>query len=694
MPSKANPLERELIQLEEKFNQLEAKYQVLYESDRNNRIYLKNILKANLPASFYWMDRHGTILGCNEMQALSVGYKSSAEFIGKSIYKIGELHHWDKAFCDAIHNNDLEVMATGKTLAREEDAIINGEEKVFLSYKSPLLDEDNAIVGVFGFSIDITERKAAELALQKAKEVAEQAKEKAEALSAAKSDFIRNMSHDIRTPLTGIIGMSEMIAREPEAAVTQEGAKDIHQAAQALLNLLNEIIETAQLESGELTHRKNCFDLKRTIDALIAIFRPAMKQKGLKFETYYDDNIPELLYGHELLLHRIILNLLGNALKFTDKGSISLEVSLLQKRTDKVSVKIVVKDTGIGIPENKHELIFDKFNRLSPSYENHYKGSGLGLYMVKEFIKKLGGDIKVQSAPGKGSQFISALQFKIPTSTQLKNYKPALNQEIPEQFLDVKTVVQPCPKVNKEATDARMLLVEDNELVQKTTVFNLKKWGYDGIDVAINGNSALEKLARHKYDLVYLDLGLPDMDGRMIAKTIRNDKQSPNQNTVIVALTAHADAGIKNECLALGMNQVFTKPLLEPDAKKIAAIYLKPEIGNGIVDANVWLSRCGGNQELVEETKQLILKELLEIKTLSLQLLAQKEYTQLHAMIYQCLTDLKYCGLPKLESITALFEKTLSEKHYHNLKRLQQRFSQEIKQAIDAIASKSNSNFV
>ncbi|MFA6037436.1 MAG: ATP-binding protein [Legionellales bacterium] len=667
-------LKHKLAEIEAKYQALQEKYQSVQLSEKSMHIYLKNIMEANLPVNFYWSDLNGTFLGCNEMQALNFGVSSPKEFIGKNIYTFGEMHGWKKSLCDEIRQNDLKVIATGQTLSQEEKTVQDGKEKICLSYKSPLFDENHATIGVFGFSVDITDRKIAEVALKKAKEAAE-------AASIAKTEFIRNMSHDIRTPLTGIIGMADMISRVPDMEMTKDSAVDIHQAGRALLNLLNEIIETTQIESGDMLHKKGCFELKATIDALIAIFKPTIKHKGLKLEVFYDDNIPQVLYGQELLLHRIILNLLGNAVKFTEKGSISLEVSLLQKKADKASLKLVVKDTGIGIPIDKQEVIFDKFSRLSASYATMQKGSGLGLYMVKEFIKKLGGDIKVCSVPGRGAQFICTLQFKMPTALQLKKYQ---SQQILHEHIAIKT--------NKIQAKARILLIEDNEVVQKATVFNLREWGYDAVDIAQTGKQAIHNSLLKKYDLIYLDLGLPDMDGKEVAKFIRQDAQSPNQYTPIIALTAHADESIRRECAALNIDKVLLKPLMEEDFRKHLMEFLSHQQLLPIIDDMLWMKRCDNNIQLVHEARSIMLHELPLLKNNAIAALNKKNQIQFNQFIKQCDSELLYCGLPALEASTALLVIAIQENKQEEIKKLHEAFCLEIDRACEALSNKDGAN--
>ncbi len=640
---------------------------------------IRNYIINNIPHYIFFKDTHSIYRWCNQLFADSVHIASPEALIGKSDYDMP----WSKAESDTYIIDDKKLMHSRKPKLHYEETQrqLDGSHKIMLVSKVPVIDDKNEVMGLLCIYTDITARKQAELALK-------EAKEKAEMASVAKSEFIRNMSHDLRTPLTGIIGMADIINREPEEKITRSGAQDIHQAALALLNLLNEIIETAQLESGEMTHKKSCFALKNTIDALIAIFRPAIKHKNLKLEAYYDDNIPEVLFGQELLFHRIILNLLGNAVKFTEFGAISLEVSLLQKRADKVSLKIVVKDTGLGIPEDKQDVIFDKFSRLTPSYENHYKGSGLGLYMVKQFIEKLGGDIKVNSLPGKGAQFTCTVQFKLPTAAQLKKYQP---HPLESRVVSLNS--------NAQNAKAHILLVEDNELVQKTTIFNLQSWGYGTVDLAANGKSALDKVAEKKYDLILLDLGLPDLDGKAVAEKIRKNTQLLNQYTPIIALTAHADEATKKECLAVEVNKVLSKPLLENDAIEIAnEIFgrkptkagkkeekkqLSKALPDQIVDWVLWRQRCGGHEDLVKQAFEITMRMLQGFKSDSIAALKANDYDELDNVVHKCYGGLKYCSLPKLEESTYALQQAIRSKQYDQVKSLHEKFIQQIDEVLE-----------
>jgi two-component system aerobic respiration control sensor histidine kinase ArcB len=635
----------------------------------------------HLPSHYiFWKNIEGYYLGCNEAFAHSLNYKSSKEVIGKTDYDFPV----KKEDSDAYRKDDKEVMASKKPKLNIEEpqTLSNGETRILLTSKVPLIDEENNVYGVLAIYSDITEMKKMSLSLQKALTAAESA-------SIAKTEFIRNMSHDIRTPLTGIIGMADMIAQE----ITSEGVQDIRQAGVALLNLVNEIIETVQLESGNIKDEKECFALKSTVNALTEIFKPAIKQKGLTIKTYYDENIPEILFGQPLLLHRIILNLLGNAVKFTDKGSVSLEVTLSQKESNKVSLKIVVSDTGIGIPANKQETIFDKFSRLSPSYSNNYKGTGLGLYMVKEFINKLGGDIKVNSAIDRGTQFICVVPFEIPTTEQLKHYhqhqyeQRAINSSVQRnhnnlpKMLDASNLPPHNDNMkidtNVSTEKLRTLLVEDTPLPRKIAESLLIKEGYEVI-TAETVQEAIEKSNQMAFDLIYMDIGLPDGTGIDVTRAIRSNPANPNVNTYIVALTAHADPEIKMECLNAGMQEVFNKPL-DPIKIEIAEINMNNRLfGKGddkkqneencknddllILDLASATQLMGGNEAIAKEMIASFMDELPSFRQNITDAFNNEDWNTLKHFVHKLHGGLCYSGMPRLKYVTSEFEKQLNQK--------------------------------
>lgn len=556
------PPKDEKDKLQDELNALRQAYKTLALSNQKNELYLYNILRADLPGvTFYWMDKNSTVLGCNRMQATLFGLDSPADFIGKDVYYLGKLNGWDRAVCDKIRENDIEVMRTGETISHEENVSLYGKQHVFLSYKTPLQNEQGKVLGIFGFSVDITPQKKAELLAIKAKNAAEMA-------NTTKTEFIRNMSHDLRTPLSGIIGISSFISDSSESGLIKEYAQDIHQAGTSLLHLLDEIIETAELDSPAPAYEKSCFELKKVYNDIVNMFKPALQQKGITLTQQYDNNIPDFFFGEALLLDRILLNLLGNAVKFTEKGNINFAVALLKKANGRATVKFTITDSGIGIPEDKISIIFDKFTRVSSAYGSNTKGSGLGLYLVKRFCDYLGGTIDVNSTLGVGSTFTVTVQFLLPTPEQL----PQNPQATPSPD-SAKTA-----KNNLTQAPAHVLLIEDTKLPRIAAQNLLSTHGFI-VETAESATEAIGKLAHAKFDIIYMDIGLPDGDGLDITKSIRQNPGHPNNKTFIAVLSAHVGSDQQQACRDAGAQIILQKPLTEEkiiDIQKTMLDYTNP----------------------------------------------------------------------------------------------------------------------
>jgi two-component system aerobic respiration control sensor histidine kinase ArcB len=386
--------------------QLEEKLRLAELRANNEKIkfdtYIENIL-ANVPEHLYWMDKNEVILGCNDRQAWSFGLPSKTEVVGKSIDDLAEIVGWDKPMLEAIHRNNQEIMATGRGRIIEEHAIFHGEHRTFLSYKNPLLDRHQQVIGIFGITVDITERKRLEQEIIQAKEKAEQA-------TLAKSEFVMNMSHDLRTPLNGVLGLAQILQIHESDMAKKESLGNILTSARQLLKLLNEIIDITYLEQG-MPIKQQVFNIMDVANDVVALLASEAAQKGLALTIVASDSIP-ILIGDQMRTNRIVLNLLSNAVKFTARGGVKLAIAIVKQETDNVLLEIKVNDSGLGIPPDKLDLIFERFMRLTSSYQGVYQGSGLGLYIVTRFVKELHGEIKVKSKLGQGSTFTCLLPFK------------------------------------------------------------------------------------------------------------------------------------------------------------------------------------------------------------------------------------------------------------------------------------------
>jgi len=421
-------------------------------------------------------------------------------------------------------------------------------------------DDIGHVMGVVIVARDVTNQKriAAELTEAKvfaelATKNAEDAKIKAEKASRiaedavkAKQQFLSNMSHEIRTPMNAIIGFTKVLLKTDFSAKQKEYLTAIKLSGDALIVLINDILDLAKVDAGKMTFEKLPFKMSLSLSAMLHLFETKIKEKNLVLVKEYDQNIPEVLIGDPVRLRQIILNLLSNAVRFTNKGKIIVKVQLLREEEDSVSIAFSVSDTGIGIPEKKIEMIFDNFQQASSGTSRLYGGTGLGLAIVKQLVETQGGSISINSKMGEGSSFGFILSFS-KTKT------------------DIETTVDPV-EFDSEIDDMKVLVVEDiplNQLLMKTL---LDDFGF-GCDIAENGKVAIEKMSQlessdltQSYDVILMDLQMPEMNGFEATEYVRNTMKS---DIPIIALTADVTTVDLNKCKAVGMNDYISKPIDE-----------------------------------------------------------------------------------------------------------------------------------
>lgn len=515
------------------------------------REFVLELLKQ-LPAQVFWKNSEGVYLGCNDAFARSVGLPSVEEVIGRNDYDLPT----KKEESDAYRKDDQQVMASRqpKLNIEEEQTLADGRIANLLTSKVPLFNNDNEVIGILGIYYDISELKRTEKAL-------ELAKNQAEAASKAKSEFLANMSHDIRTPLTGIIGMAEELENSGLSLEKRvEYAKQLASAGKLLLNLLNQIIDVSRFDQGNIIAKNSVFDLRKLVQTVVNLLKPSIENKNLSFLLDYDKRIPALIKGPEILLHRVILNLMSNAIKFTELGSITCAVQWVNQDEQSVHVQLKIKDTGIGISKSQQLEIFNSFKRLSPSYKGEYQGVGLGLYIVKAFVTQMGGTITIDSDTNKGSTFTCDLTFEVAHQEQQEPIQDVLHDLIPDSLGEEKI--------------GNVLLVEDDALAATVTMLKLQRL-HLLVDHVNDGTMALLQMKQSNYDLIYLDIGLPGISGDTIAKEFRAwEKKHRRKITPLIGLTAHVDYDHKQLCLEHGIDLVLQKPLRAEIAKKVFAIFV------------------------------------------------------------------------------------------------------------------------
>jgi PAS domain S-box-containing protein len=427
----------------------------------------------------------------------------------------------------------------------------NGKLTDVLFNGSVYKNEAGNVQGVVVVARDITDQKRiatelieARVFAELATEIAEEAKRSAEKATItaenavkAKQQFLSNMSHEIRTPMNAIIGFTKVVLKTDLTLKQKEYLDAIKMSGDALIVLINDILDLAKVDSGKMTFEKTPFKLNSSVSAMLHLFEPKIQEKNLILIKEYDPQIPQVLIGDPVRLHQIILNLVSNAVKFTSKGKITVSVNLIHEDDDTVIIEFAVTDTGIGIPEDRIGKIFENFQQASSRTSRLYGGTGLGLAIVKQLIEPQGGTIRVQSIVGKGSTFSFTLSFqKTNSDAESGNEIIALDSEI---------------------KNIKILVVEDiplNQLLMKTL---LDDFGFER-DIAENGKVAIEKLKDKEYDVILMDLQMPEMNGFETTEYIRNTLKS---QVPIIALTADVTTVDLAKCKAVGMNDYLAKPV-------------------------------------------------------------------------------------------------------------------------------------
>lgn len=513
---------------------------------------LENII-AVMPGNVYWMNTEGIYLGCNDNQAKATGF-SREEIIGKRNEEIRGF--FIPEFLDEVNRS---VMQSGQPIVVEEPARLNdGMEAVFLSNKVPLQNKRGEISGMVGISIDITERKQAEKTLKMAKELAE-------AANKVKSEFLRNMQHDLRTPFTGILGLAGVLESQEIEPEKKENLAYITQSAKALLDQLNEIFEFVQTESGQLPLLEKEFNIHTVLEDVFNMMLPSAKNKGLDFSVVIDKNFPKHVIGDRVRTQRIFMNLVANSIKFTETGFVKIMASVANKSNDQIIACFLIVDTGVGIPEDKRNIIFERFNRLTSSYSGVYVGKGLGLPIIKQFLDEMGGQSYLDTKVGEGTTFKVLIPYKLPL-LQTVELEKAPKIYTAKKIKDIKiSPVQPAAFRPR----CKILLVEDHPTAGMIAKRILAGLNCD-VDIANNGKTAIKLVEQNAYDLVFMDIGLPDMDGYEVAKYIRSHTIQSIAEIPIVALTAHADDENKHA----SMNAVIIKPLTNEQAEKFLNAFI------------------------------------------------------------------------------------------------------------------------
>ncbi len=508
-------------------------------------------LKAITDSAFdaiVMMDALGHVSYWNPAAERILGYTSS-EVIGQDLHGLIV----PARYRDGFNAGFLRFQQTGQGAAlgktHDLEAIHKDGQEIPVQISLSAIETNGAWHAV-GILRDTTERKFADEALRQATARASEQAAKAELANQAKSEFLANMSHEIRTPMNGVIGMTEQLLDSALTSQQRHCAEVIRDSSEALLNLINGILDLSKVEAGKLDLEVLDFDISAVFNHLTRIFAQQARNKGLEFITTIDPDVPRALRGDPGRLRQVLVNLAGNAVKFTATGVVTVRVGLADAALGAIGLRFVVSDTGIGIAADKQALLFEKFSQADVSTTRHYGGSGLGLAISKQLVQLMGGDIGVESTEGHGTSF----WFTLPLAQSL-----SLTQLNPNPL-------QPtAPAIGKLPTWQGLrallaLLAEDNIINQKVAVGFLQKLGLR-VDVVGNGSDACQALTSEVYDVVFMDLQMPVMDGLDATRLLRSSQATINPGLPVIAMTANAMVGARQQCLEAGMNDYITKPV-------------------------------------------------------------------------------------------------------------------------------------
>jgi len=383
---------------------------------------------------------------------------------------------------------------------------------------------------------DVTEKKQNEEQLHKEKERAESA----EIARRVSEQFLANMSHEIRTPMNAIVGFTDIILKTPLTPEQYQYLDAIKMSGDNLLVIINDILDFSRMKSGKIPIEKRGFRLSQVISMCTELMLPKASEKEIKLFTCIGKNIPDELIGDATRLNQVLLNLTANAIKFTSQGEVVINVSLLSEGKDEVKLEFKVEDTGIGIPNEKLATIFEAFTQANNNTARRYGGTGLGLSIVRQLAELQGGSVDVSSEVGKGSCFSFRIKYR-------KSTTPISGISVPKSGKE------------RKIKDLNVLLVEDNAMNQLLAKKVLSDWGWN-IEVGINGIEAIEKLNNKDFDIILMDIQMPEMDGYEATLHIRNKLPSPKCNIPIMAMTAHVLPSEEEKCYKAGMNGYISKP--------------------------------------------------------------------------------------------------------------------------------------
>ena len=484
-------------------------------------------------------------------------------------------------------------------------------------------------------------------------------KNKSEQDSKAKNEYLANMAHDIRTPINTVLGMNEMILRENKDVEINEYANNIKRASNILVELVNDILDISKIESGKMELIEDSYEVKELLNDIITVINDKCKKKNLQFVVNIDKNIPSGLYGDVNKIKQVLLNLLTNAVKYTQSGTITFDINIMNRNeSDTVELYVSVTDTGSGIQQENLKSIFSSFKRIDEIRNTKIEGTGLGLNIVYQLLKLMKSKIEVQSEYGIGSKFYFLLDQKIVDNTPIDNYLENFNSQINKKNNY---------RVGFVAPEARILVVDDNEM-NLLVASKLLKDTQMKIDIVSSGFGCLAKINEKKYNLILMDIKMPELDGVETLRRIRNGN-SINVDTPVIALTADVVVGVKEKYIKEGFIDYISKPI---DAKKFetkVGSYIPKRLcrvikendkiienNNTLLNMAKGLEYCSNDREMYDEILTTYLQNGLENMKKIMLAYSNEDWTNYSIYIHSLKSTSLTIGAEKLSLLAKQLE--------------------------------------
>ncbi len=636
-------------------------------TDKELRMQLENVVKY-APGLFYWKDKNSVYQGSNAEFARLAGLESWQQVKGKTDFDVA----W-KDRAEEYVEIDRQVIQTGQANLNREEIIMtsDGQTITALTNKVPLFDRKNRVVGLMGITTDITHQKEVERHLKLAKEQAEIA-------NRVKSEFIANMSHDIRTPLSGVVGLSQLLKERLVNAEEKQYAQWISECGEQLLDLLNGILDVVSANNdSESDLRLDTFNLLQCIEDIVQLARPSTQLKGLLLTMHVGPDVPKYVISDRTKLHRVLLNLLGNAIKFTETGSVHVDIQLVKQEADHVTIRFQVIDTGIGIALEFQDKVFERFFRASPSYKGMYDGHGVGLHIASSYVDLLGGRIQLSSTLGHGTKFYFDLTFKLGEPKDINTSKEEdLTFIADKQLASSGYVLNHSTKLKSMP---RVLLVEDNAIA-RTVIESLMTDINISYTSCYDAESAFALIQQQKYDLLITDIGLPGISGNELSQHIRVWENAQQRAPIpIIGLTAHEQQQVREECLKAGMNDVYSKPMNLNTLKAIQRTYLQQSTASEIsfdeyeslqhiplLDMVHLMRNLKQDSQLFQDilhsmAHQELPQHIVQITTAY----EKKQWSDFKDLLHKMKGGAMYCATLRLQHICQYLENALKSSYHH-----------------------------